>query len=113
MRKLLQILNNFIYKINLSRHITTHLVGEDHTDRHRRIFGGIIMVIGVSVAKTAHLFTHFSLEVLIDVLGYSIHGIGLIPFVKNIEHEKKQTRTLIYLKKHKRRRHSMKYQINH
>lgn len=72
-----------IQKINVAKYIAKHLVGENHTNLHRRFFGVIIMVLGVLLMHS--MKGPIIMEVLIDTIGTSMHGIGLIPFVSSIE----------------------------
>jgi hypothetical protein len=80
-KKLIKIVNN----ANLSKHLACHLVGEDHTNTHRRIFGVCIMCIGLALGKVElyNSIVHFITEVGATI----IHAIGLIPFVHSIEHK--------------------------
>lgn len=78
-------MKNFLSKVNISKYVTNHLVGEHHTLTHRRITGVIIMITGVGIYKLACItditLIHFGGE----VLGYAIHGMGLIPFAEKLE----------------------------
>ena len=42
----------------------------------------MIMVIGVYISHTSTAY--FMLKVCYDVLGYGLHGMGLLPFVESI-----------------------------
>lgn len=90
---------DILEKINVSKHLAHHLVGNDHTLRHRRIIGGVIAISGVSLDFLPVTgFAHF----LLVFFGYSFHAVGLIPFlsglenvetkIKNNESNKKRTR---------------------
>jgi len=67
---------------NPARAICNHLVGENHSVVHRLGAGALIMGSGVLVAKAGGdgLILHF----IADLVGYAIHGIGLIPFVDKL-----------------------------
>jgi hypothetical protein len=72
-------------KLNLSKWIASHLIGKNHSIIHRQITGIAIMIFGVGLAK---LFGELSIDYVRffgDILGYGLHGIGLIPFVHTIE----------------------------
>ena len=44
------------------------------------------MFIGVTLAKTAYLISHVLIfEIIIDMIGYGLHAIGFIPFIKRYE----------------------------
>ena len=62
--------------------ICDHLVGEDHTHKHRCVVGLVFMVAGVAIAQSAAEI-HFPLAHSIgDGLGYLLHGIGTFPYVE-------------------------------
>lgn len=65
--------------LNIPHHVCQHLVGEQHTATHRMMVGAIIMISGV---YSIQLFEFHTLifRVVADVVGYGVHGIGLIPF---------------------------------
>lgn len=67
-------------KICISRIICTHLIGESHSKLHRFTVGVSIMVVGVTITKAFLGFHSVAIHILSDVLGYGLHGIGLIPF---------------------------------
>lgn len=78
--------------LNLPYHITNHIVGKSHTPRHRKFAGMIVMAVGVTMA---HAFSHIGnmiVAILGDLVGYSIHATGYLPFLHDIEamHESKQ-----------------------
>lgn len=85
-------INNLLFwilgHINLSKHITNHLVGEDHSPRHQKITGLFIIMFGVAISKLSLLLNTHVVHFIGDAVGYAIHGIGLIPFAKDIEHTK-------------------------
>lgn len=67
--------------LNLPKLACTQLLGESHSAGHRMIVGAGIMVFGVIVAKqAAHLPEGF--DVMGDLIGYLIHGIGSTPYVE-------------------------------
>jgi hypothetical protein len=77
---------NFLYRINLSRLLANHLVGKEHNVIHQRIVGVCVMIIGVLVAKLSLLVGHdLLIHITADVVGYGLHGIGLVPFVSRLE----------------------------
>ena len=77
-------MKKLIEKINFSKKITCHLLGEEHTKWHRRCTGIIIMIFGVCVAKGS-VILGTTLHIAGDVIGYSLHGVGLIPWVEKME----------------------------
>ena len=64
--------------------ITNHVVGKQHTVTHRRSVGAIIMVAGVWLAHAAAHY-HILIALPLDAIGYSLHAIGFVPFIKSIE----------------------------
>lgn len=81
--------NGMLVLIHLPKHIADHLVGEDHTIIHRRISGGVVMGFGVGVTYVTHHMFGGVIGFIGDLVGYGIHGIGLMPFVSAFEQEKK------------------------
>jgi hypothetical protein len=54
--------------------------------------GFFIVMVGVVIAKSAHYMPGgFLAHLLIDAVGYGVHGIGMIPFVANLEHAETET----------------------
>lgn len=84
-------MNNLIHKIDVSKHIAHHIAGKDHTVVHRRITGGIIMALGVGLVKLSLMSPIPIIHFFGDLVGFAIHGIGLIPFIKGIEEPEKKT----------------------
>lgn len=72
-------------KLNIAKHITNHIVGQTHTSKHQKIAGIFIMLFGVALGKFSLLIDVHIVHYIADVIGYAIHGIGLIPFVKDFE----------------------------
>ena len=66
--------------------VRSHLLGKHHTARHKFIVGSVIMVAGVSMIKvfSPMVSSHF-IHIILDVIGYGLHGIGALPIVKSIE----------------------------
>lgn len=71
----------FIEKINLSRVLAFHLIGEKHTKTHRRLFGIAIMFSGIGIAQLTSFLPVPFIHFLGETAGAAIHGIGLIPFL--------------------------------
>ncbi len=71
-----------ILTTRLSRNIANHLFGPNHTSAHKMVIGAVILLIGVSIAKAAHMIEFFPAQIAVDAAGYSIHGMGLAPFLE-------------------------------
>lgn len=74
--------------LNLPRVVCDHLLGKDnHTPVHRMTVGAIVMVFGVGVSLAGaetHLFVlHYSG----DIVGYALHGLGLVPFIERLAND--------------------------
>jgi len=67
---------------NLPRHICQHLLGKDHQAHHRMTAGATLMVVGVFIAQGSHLVEIVVFKATIDLIGYSFHGLGLVPFLE-------------------------------
>jgi hypothetical protein len=67
-------------KTNLPRLVAHHLVGEDCTITHRLIVGGLIIFVGmvITIIPAEHTVLHLTR----DAVGYSLHGLGLHPFIE-------------------------------
>lgn len=74
-----------LYYANIPYHIANHVVGENHTQVHRRIFGLAIMFIGVGMAHVSAHISSIIISICGDLVGYSLHGTGLIPFLHDLE----------------------------
>lgn len=66
----------------LNESVYSHLLGEKHTPRHRRIAGIIIMVFGVGLVKCAYAIPFEVIHFIGDGMGYFIHGVGGLPIVE-------------------------------
>lgn len=73
-----------LHHVNLPRIVCEHVVGDNHSQTHRRIVGGAVMVAGVWVAKTAAHIHYEPFEFAGDLLGYLIHGFGAVPYIEGI-----------------------------
>jgi hypothetical protein len=77
--------NKFLSTIDVSRHIANHVIGEHHTVSHRRTAGVFVMFIGVTLAHFAAHAGNVLLALSGDLIGYSIHATGFLPFLHDIE----------------------------
>lgn len=71
--------------LELPKRICIHLIGKDHKTGHQVLVGAIFMIVGVVITKWATIY--FSSEIIKcagDIVGYSIHGIGLTPIIEII-----------------------------
>lgn len=69
---------------NLPREVCHHLIGKDHTPRHRMIAGAGIMAVGVTLAQVVSELVHFpGAHFIFDMVGYGVHGLGLVPFIEH------------------------------
>lgn len=71
--------------LDISKPICNHLVGEHHSQSHRKITGIVIMVFGVGITKILLIFDYGIVHFIGDIVGYAFHGIGLLPFVNSLE----------------------------
>lgn len=78
-------MKDFLSKVNVSRYIADHLVGQHHTISHRRLVGVVVMISGVGIYKLACMVDFTIIHFGGEVLGYAIHGMGLIPFAEKLE----------------------------
>lgn len=80
-------MNKILETINISKHIANHVAGKHHTNTHRRISGITVMIVGVGIVNASHFCDVFIIHFVADVIGYAVHGLGLIPFVSSIENK--------------------------
>lgn len=81
-------MKRIIAKVNVSKTVCDHLLGENHSQGHRMITGVVIGFIGVGISKiptSIHLF-HY----IFDLVGFGVHGIGAVPFIEKIMANSKQ-----------------------
>jgi len=64
--------------------VANHVIGKNHSLAHRKIVGSVIMSAGVFLAHTGAA-QHILVAIPLDVIGYSLHAIGCVPFIKSIE----------------------------
>lgn len=64
--------------LNFPKTVCHVVLGHDHSHGQRMIVGSVVMVVGVTVAKLPFHDVHFFL----DLFGYAIHGMGLVPFIE-------------------------------
>jgi hypothetical protein len=74
-----------INKLNASAYVAKHLIGPNHTPRHQKLTGLVIMIIGVAISEACLGINMHIINSIGHVIGYGVHGIGLIPFIKDIE----------------------------
>jgi len=70
---------------DVPKSVREHLAGENHSKRHKFIFGLLISYFGVFVS---HFCNHLDVAVLAivgDHIGYGLHGLGFIPMYKAVE----------------------------
>ncbi len=66
--------------INLPKHITNHVCGEQHTITHRRIVGFIVFMFGYALTHAGGGL--IVVQVITDNVGLYLHAAGLIPFIE-------------------------------
>lgn len=78
-------ITKFLHYANIPHHITEHVVGKHHTVMHRRIAGVIVMFIGVTLAHMSAHISNVLLALTGDLIGYSIHATGFLPYLESLE----------------------------
>lgn len=73
------------FHTDVPKAVRNHLLGKDHSPKHRFIFGTAIMLFGISIVKGSLFLDSFVLHFLADVVGYLLHGVGALPIFKAIE----------------------------
>lgn len=72
--------NSLLEKLNVSKVICNHIVGENHSDGHRICCGILVVFFGVWFSKLG-VNMNWAIHYLTDASGYLIHGIGSIPIL--------------------------------
>lgn len=82
-------MKKLISRLNLSQVIACHLIGIEHTSKHRKYIGGVIITIGIIVMEV----TAFNpiIHIIGDTVAVSCHAIGFIPFVESILDKKEKS----------------------
>ncbi len=76
----------FIRTVDLPYHIANHLIGPDHTPVHRKTMGVLVILMGGVIIGVVNSFSGYMLlHVTGDIIGNSVHAIGFLPFIKEIE----------------------------
>jgi len=87
-------MKKFLYYANIPYHVANHVVGKQHTQQHRRTVGFFVMAFGVGLAHFAQHEFNFLFSLFGDLVGYSIHATGFLPYIHDIEntiHENQNT----------------------
>jgi hypothetical protein len=70
-----------LHNVNLPRVLCDHMLGEHHSTKHRMLVGTMVMVCGVMIAKLTSHATYEIFEIVGDLTGYLVHGVGAVPYV--------------------------------
>lgn len=73
-------MKGLIKKVNVTRVVCNHLVGEGHTEGHRMITGAIIIIVGVGISKVPTSI--HAIHWVADAVGFGIHALGCVPFIE-------------------------------
>lgn len=71
-----------VKRIDITRKICQHAIGEKHTIGHRMTVGTIIMIVGVGIAKYCASVHFVVIHVTGDIVGYLIHAFGATPYLE-------------------------------
>jgi hypothetical protein len=74
-------MRSVIHVVNVPRYVCRTLIGEHHTHAHRMVAGGTMMAGGVLLSHMAAEPHILLLTLAGDLVGYAIHGMGLVPFL--------------------------------
>lgn len=69
---------------NLIAHLCHAALGPDHHPAVRYSAGAGIMCIGVAIAKFGGQIHVFHIHFFADLVGYGVHGLGLVPFIEKV-----------------------------
>ena len=74
--------------LNPVKQTCNHLLGKDHTQRHRLGAGVVFIVTGVLISKVGAGIEYVKL--FFDGFGYLIHAFGTIPFIEALQEHLKE-----------------------
>lgn len=75
---------------DIPRVVRVHLLGENHTPRHKFLFGSFIMFFGISLVHVVGpILGHVFFHIVTDYVGYTLHAVGAIPIIKSVDKEGK------------------------
>lgn len=74
--------------LNPVKQTCNHLLGKDHTQRHRLGAGVVFIVTGVLISKVGAGIEYIKL--FFDGFGYLIHAFGTIPFIEALQEHLKE-----------------------
>lgn len=77
--------------VDIPKNLCNHVIGDNHTHKHRLICGTIIIMIGVGIVKGAMFFEGVAVHFIAESVGFLIHGIGSIPYIELISKIGKDT----------------------
>lgn len=81
MSKSIAVTQMILHNANVPRILCDHMLGEQHSTKHRMIIGTVVMICGVLIAKTTGHIHSEIVEVVGDLTGYLVHGVGAVPYV--------------------------------
>lgn len=70
---------------DVPKSVRSHLMGENHSPRHKFAFGMAIIYMGVSIVKGSHTIDSNIVQFLVEGFGHIFGGIGAIPVIKSID----------------------------
>lgn len=72
-------------ELDVYKNLHKHLLDPKYSKSHRFRAGTLVMVIGVSIVKASAMIDFWIIHFIADVVGYGIHGLGLIVFANLVE----------------------------
>lgn len=78
--EIITVVKDKVQTISIAQIIYNHLVDEKHSVIHKMLCGAFIMIAGVVISKSGTGVYHY----FTDMVGYGVHGFGLVPFIDKI-----------------------------
>lgn len=72
-----------LHVLHTTEYLTNHIVGKKHTPTHRKIVGGMVMIVGIIVAHFGH--SNPVISVVTEFLNHTTAAIGVVPFIKFLD----------------------------
>lgn len=74
--------HKLIVQVNLVRPLASLVFGRHHSTGHRMLAGVVVAAVGVFIVKHMGHHSNEYVGMVVDGVGYGLHGLGLTPFAE-------------------------------